>query len=237
MNGTWISLAAAAVIALFAVIGYNRGFVKEVISMLFIFIAIAIVWFINPYVNQFLREHTPLEARLEESCLSAVEALPGAGQVMNSEQQTALAEETGLPSFMISDLLKNNQQSIYQMLGVDSFIGYVAKYLAATITNAASFLVSFLLAWILLRLLAMVLDLFTKLPVIRGVNKLAGGILGGAKCIVVIWIIMLILVILCNTEFGRKGLSLIGQSRLLSWLYDNNILAKIFAGFLGQSLG
>ena len=93
-----------------------------------------------------------------------------------------------------------------------------------------------LLAWILLRLLAMVLDLFTKLPVIRGVNKLAGGILGGAKCIVMIWIIMLVLVILCNTEFGRNGLALIGRSRLLSWLYDHNILAKIFTGFLGQSL-
>ena len=236
MNGTWISAAAAAIIILFAVIGYRRGFVREVVSMLFIFLAMAIVWFIDPYVNQFLREHTPIEAKLQESCLSAVEALPGASQVMNSEQQTALAEETGLPAFLVRDLLANNQQSVYQMLGVNTFIGYVAKYLAATITNVISLLLSFALSWILLRLLARILDLFTKLPVIRGVNKLAGGILGGAKCVIVFWIIMLVLVVLCNTEPGKKGLALIRQSTLLTWLYDHNLLAELFAGFLEQSL-
>lgn len=74
-----------------------------------------------------------------------------------------------------------------------------------------------------------------RLPVIRGINKIAGAVVGGMKCIVFVWVGMLVLTILCNTEIGQKGLGLIRGDTVLDFLYDKNIFIRIFTGiFYGR---
>ena len=50
------------------------------------------------------------------------------------------------------------------------------------------------------------------------------------KCIVFVWVGMLVLTILCNTEIGQKGLGLIRGDTVLDFLYDKNIFIRIFTG-------
>lgn len=52
----------------------------------------------------------------------------------------------------------------------------------------------------------------------------------GMKCIVFVWVGMLVLTILCNTEIGQKGLGLIRGDTVLDFLYDKNIFIRIFTG-------
>ena len=72
------------------------------------------------------------------------------------------------------------------------------------------------------------MDLLARLPVIRGINKIAGAVVGGMKCIVFVWVGMLVLTILCNTEIGQKGLGLIRGDTVLDFLYDKNIFIPYF---------
>ena len=58
MNWTWLGLAVLVLLAFSMVDGYRHGFVKEVVSALLVLISVALVWLINPYVNQFIRENT-----------------------------------------------------------------------------------------------------------------------------------------------------------------------------------
>ena len=66
------------------------------------------------------------------------------------------------------------------------------------------------------------------LPVICGVNKIAGGLLGGVKFVIMVWILFLVVTVLCNTKLGDTALKLIMQDPLLNYLYDKDILIKIF---------
>ena len=100
--------------------------------------------------------------------------------------------------------------------------------------NCLSFLISYILASVLIRVFAYALDILARLPVVRGINKLAGALIGGGKCIIFVWVAMLVLTILCNTEIGQKGLGLIRGDTVLNFLYDKNIFIRIFAGLFYQ---
>ena len=67
------------------------------------------------------------------------------------EQQKAL-ENSSLPNVLKETLLENNNEGMYQMLGVDSFLGYVSKYLAGVVVNICGVLLTFVLSFVILRL-------------------------------------------------------------------------------------
>ena len=133
-----------------------------------------------------------------------------------------------LPEFMKEGLKENNTAEVYKYLSVDTFGGYLADYLATAITNGISFLISYIIAVIVLKIIVCALDLVTHLPVIRGVNRLAGLLLGIVKGVIFIWIGLLMITVFCNTQIGAECLRMIEKDTLLGFLYDQNIFVKIF---------
>ncbi len=225
---TWLGVAALAAVVLCAVIGYRRGLVKEVFSTLVIFLSIGIVWIVNPYVNEFMREQTPVYKMVSDSTHRYIDNKIDSSVAPNSEEQTRMIENLGLPAFLTEGLETNNQAAVYSALGVTNFVDYMADYIAGIITNAIAFLVSFVLANLLLRILGFLLNIVANMPVIRGANKLAGAILGGGKCVIYIWIAMLIATILCNTDLGKTILNLVEEDVVLKQLFLYNPLSKWF---------
>jgi len=74
-----------------------------------------------------------------------------------------------------------------------------------------------------LRVVGIILDRFSKLPGIRGVNKLAGSLLGIIEGVVFVWICFLVITIFATTGWGSWCLERIGDSTLLSILYAGNV--------------
>ena len=68
------------------------------------------------------------------------------------------------------------------------------------------------------------LNLAARLPVLHGMNKVAGALLGAVKFLIVIWIILLVLTIVCNTKAGEAALQIIKKDCILSFIYDRDIL-------------
>ena len=56
---TWLGIAVAGILFLTAYKGFRRGFIREIVSFFFVFLALAVSWAINPYVNEFFMENTP----------------------------------------------------------------------------------------------------------------------------------------------------------------------------------
>lgn len=234
MSWTWLGLAVLVLLGFSVVDGYRKGFVKEVVSVLLVLISVVLVWLINPYVNQFLRENTSVYEKIQTASESFVDSLADGKEIMNEEEQNALISNMDLPELLQKGITENNTASVYQYLAVNTFAGYISGYLANVAVNCLSFLVSYILSSILIHVLAYAMDLLAKLPVIRGINKLAGAVIGGGKCIIFVWVGMLVLTILCNTEAGQKGLSLIRGDTVLNFLYDKNIFIRIFSGIFYQ---
>lgn len=129
---------------------------------------------------------------------------------------------------MKRNLEENNNVEVYRYLAVNTFTDYIADSVTLMVVNGLSFLISFLTATILIRAVTFALDILSKLPVINGANKMTGALVGCLKCIIFIWIALLVVTLLCNTEFGRKGLELIQGDTFLRFLYDQNIFVKVF---------
>ena len=198
-------------------------------SFFFVFLALAVSWAINPYVNEFFMENTPVYEKIQESCQSFVESQKK--QELTSpgtEEQTGFIEGLELPELLQKGLESNNTADAYTYLAVDSFGEYISEALARMIVNGLSFFVSYLLASVILRLGTWVLNLLAGLPVLKSANKLAGGLVGAVKGVLFVWIAFLVMTILCSTSIGKEALALIEKDAFLNVLYEYDFLVNVF---------
>ena len=154
------------------------------------------------------------------------------GVKVSREEQGKLIDSLPLPKMLKEDMKEKNTAGTYRDLEVKNFSDYIAKYLAELLLNGISFLASFLLATIILRVIAFALDLFANLPVIRGVNKLAGAALGAIEGVALVWLIMAVLTVLCSTAAGKTALEMIRKDTFLDYMYGQNLFLKFFTEVL-----
>lgn len=228
MELTWLGILVIVILALAGYRGFRRGFVREVVSFFFIFLAIAAAWAINPYVNMFFIENTSVYEKIQESCEEFITASDKSQEETQTEGQESFIEGLELPELLLKGMEANNTDETYQYLAVDSFGGYVSGYLARTIVNGLSFLVSYLLASVIIRVGMFILDLIAGLPLIKEANKLTGALVGAAKGVIFVWIAFLVLTVLCSTEVGKAGLDLIENDVFLRVLYEYDIFINFF---------
>ena len=86
----------------------------------------------------------------------------------------------------------------------------------------------FIIIYILLLLLGRLLRLATKLPVLKQADKILGLVLGLLMAVLVVDLFFIFLTGCAQFSFGRKMISMIAESEILSFLYEMNFLTRIF---------
>ena len=154
------------------------------------------------------------------------------GKIMDGtiQEETTFIDGLNLPKVLQKSLTDNNTAEVYKELAVDSFGDYVARL----IVNGMSYLISYILANLVIRLIGCVLNAIAELPLINGANRLTGALVGVAKGIVFLWIALLILTILCSTETGKTGLALVEKDSFLRVVYRYDVLVNVFLQFFGK---
>ena len=242
MEITWLGILAIAILIFTGYGGYRKGFVREIMSFFFVFLALALAWMINPYVNDFMMKKTPAYERIQESCLNLIDSQnmdeeksdeeSSDGKIMDGtiQEETTFIDGLNLPKVLQKSLTDNNTAEVYKELAVDSFGDYVSRL----IVNGMSYLISYILANLVIRLIGCVLNAIAELPLINGANRLTGALVGVAKGIVFLWIALLILTILCSTETGKTGLALVEKDSFLRVVYRYDVLVNVFLQFFGK---
>ncbi len=227
---TWLGAIVIAFLLLTGYRGYKRGFIREVVSFFFVFLSIAAAWAINPYVNDFFMNNTPVYESIQESCEKFVASQGNNTEESDGqeEEQKSFIENLDLPELLQQGLEANNTNQVYQYLAVDSFGSYISGYLARIIVNGLSFLVSYAMASVIIRIGTYVLDIIAGLPIIKSANKLTGALVGVVKGVLFVWIAFLVLTVLCSTDVGKVGLALIEKDAFLSILYRYDIFVNFF---------
>ena len=228
ISWTWLGIAVLALIAAACIMGFRKGFVKEIVSVFFMLISFLLVWAVNPYVNTFVKEYTPVYDTIQDKCQTLVSEQIGNKKTLDKEEQNQVMENMELPDLLKNALVENDTAETYRYLAVSTFTEYISDSLAVMAVNGISFLISFVLSAAVIKLLGFILNVLTKLPVINGINKIAGAAVGGIKCIIFIWIAFLVLTLLCNTTLGQQGMALIQQDAFLNFLYSQNVFVKVF---------
>lgn len=166
---------------------------------------------------------------LESKGISAQKLFQTIGE-LPLEQQIQQVQSTVLPDFVKEALLENNNHIIYEELGVTTFWDYVAAYIARMLIHVVSFLVTFLLAIIIVRALMAAVDIIGELPVIGTLNHIGGAAVGAGVALIIVWIAFLLITVTYSSEFSASCLAQIQQNPILNFLYESNpLLGKLLS--------
>lgn len=226
----WLFLVVVVFIGYHVVDGLHRGFIRKAVSALSLILTLVLVTWLTPQITTFIQEKTSLHESLQEKCSELF--LSGEYNEEVKTDQVLMIESMELPENVKEMLLENNNSEAYNLLEVTGFHDYVGAYLANMIINALAYLISFVVVWTLIRAVLLALDVVTLLPVLHGINKLAGGVLGLVVGVVLVWIAFLLVTILCNGDLGRQFFALISENQFLLFLYNQNVVMKIIFGLI-----
>ena len=100
----------------------------------------------------------------------------------------------------------------------------MAKYTAVLAVNAISFIATFIAIRLVLFLISLIIrKLMDEEPVLSGLDRFAGMLLGIAVGVGIVWIFMII----ASLAFGSKFDEMIDGNRLIQLINDYNILLKV----------
>ena len=237
----WLLLLALAIIGVCAYAGWRVGFVKTVFSLLSTIAVIIITILVSPIVTNMLKSSDTISGAIE-SKLEEVIDLSGIAENLSSDEEkdpTAFIDGLELPD-SIKDTIKNSLADTMEekKSEAEDFVGdklnslekYICELLTNIILNALGFFVTFLVAAVGIAVLCFVLDLLSKLPVLHQINTLFGVAIGALEGLVILWIVFVVITMLGSTGFGQASMAMISESKILSFLYDSNILSKILLG-------
>ena len=230
-------IVVGIILLLSVIICYKRGLVKILASLLATLVCIVLVFLISPSVSKWIQESTPLRETVKNKCIELLLPDETTGdEVLQTElpreEQISMIEGADIPDVIQKMLLENNNSEAYDLLEVTGFHQYVGAYIANMIIHAMAYLISFVIVWTALKALTIALDLVTKLPLLHGINRLAGGVLGRVLGIVLAWVLFLLGTVLCNGEMGQRFVELIYENQFLTLLYNYNFIMTIVFGLI-----
>ncbi|PPK75469.1 colicin V production protein [Lacrimispora xylanisolvens] len=232
----WLSVIAGVYLLGMVLYGHHRGFIRLVVSIFAMILSLTVVRVSLPAVTTYLKENTTLQQTVSQNIVKAAGLAQeqSSGEEMSDKPsaQRTMIENLNLPRTVKSALIENNNSEIYQMMGVQAFTDYVGNYLADTIINSAGFVLLFAAVYMASKLIIRWLDIIARLPIISGINKLAGAIAGGLEGLLFLWLACLLVTAFSGTEWGMMITRQIESSQWLSFLYSHNLLNLMVLGVL-----
>lgn len=224
----WLLIVTVAILAVCAVMGMVHGLIKTIFELIIGVATLILVMILSPHVTAFLQEQTGLQdnlsAKVEEVLWEQYE-----------EQDFSLNKDTfneyvnSLPFFPVfKDEILNNQavQGTVEE-GVGQIIGAISQTVAGKMVVLIGYGLTYLIIFLALRILAALLNIIEKLPILHGINKLGGLVIGLAEGLFAVWILGILFTVFGMTSIGLSAAACIENSAFLTFVYGHNLLQQI----------
>lgn len=220
-----LTIIILAIFLLCAILGYKKGFLKTMFSLVSWIIVLVLCHFMTPIVTDLLIERTQidvivqtgidnkldeiLEQKIEMSKIEDLEAL------LSPEMRNALLGEGGsLQDFITDEMVLDTTFIVQWIVGV---IGFVFTLLFLRIV---------------MFMIEKILGIISKLPLLGFADKILGLTCGVIKGLVWTWIVLTSISVVAFMNANATLASYISQSQFLLWLQEHNILLSIIANIL-----
>ena len=234
----WLVIFTIVCFLLFGFIGYKRGLVKSLLGTGATIIALVLSYALSPPISNLLEKHTSLDDTIEEKIYEVIEkkvdetvqgTKDSVKQAMETnpgkQDQISFIEELGIPDFLKKMLLDNNNEEGYKETGVTTVYRYVARSLAKAAMNVIAGLIAFILLRLILMVIIILLSKMVRaIPIVGVADKLGGVVAGAALAVIVVWAVMFVL---SFTLKGDEFNALLRDNAALSWLNDKNVIMKL----------
>lgn len=220
-------LIAVFAVFLFCIIeGYNKGFLKIIVSLVGTVLIIAAVIFVSPYVSDVLINKTSAYDAVKIKMVDVFKDDNSKLDNTDPMNQQLTIESYSVPDILKNALIQNNNAEVYKDLMVSIFEDYVSGYLARLIIKGLTFVGIYLILKIVLWLIMKSVDLISKIPVIKGFNKFLGLIAGFVNALIIVWIFFIVVVVFLGNDIGEKLMEEVYRSPILTFLFNENVLMK-----------
>lgn len=176
------------------------------------------------YAQQYIEQYFGAE---ESAGQTGSEGQTGSTGQLTKIEQTELIGRLPIPEALRELLIDYNNEEGYRSLGVSGFADYLIHFLATVILNVIAFIASVILVQILLHLAIGALDILAHIPLIGGLNRLLGLVLGLVQALFFLWLFFLVLSMTSATQWGLQLMDMVQSSQALSALYDSNLFLEI----------
>ena len=234
----WLVIFVIVCVGLFGFIGYKRGLIKSMISIVATILALVLSYLLTPIVCNVLENHTAMGRSIENKMYTLVqdkvkETVGGTEaqveelmkQNPSKQDQVSLIKELRIPDFLEETLLANNNSQGYKELGVDNVYRYVAKTATHVIINIIAGIITFvlirLMLWVAVILISSAAKKFALLNLVDKTGGVVAGVIFG---FLIVWVVMFVTSLLMD---GDTYTNLLKDNSGLQWLHDHNILMKI----------
>ena len=223
----WFEIVVGLYLLGMILYGHYRGAIRMAVSMVALIATFLLVHIAMPSVAAFIKNQTPVYGWIQESLKSAL--IPDESQMSFSDEK-AIMGSLNLPQEIQDLLMENNNHDIYEAFGINAFTEYVSNYVASLIINVVGFVLLFFIVYVILHVVMRWLDLMAKLPIVSGVNKIAGALLGGIQGLFFVWLTLLLVTAFSRSSWASAVIIQIESSKWLSFLYHFNFLSRLVLG-------
>lgn len=212
-----ILIGVVVVLALSALYGYKRGFVHIVLSMVAMLVTFILAGLLTVPVSAMIKSATPLYEHIEKSV---------GGLVADNNVDINSISNLGLP--------KNIEEKIMEGAGeaIDNFNVYLVDTLSDMLLKTLTFFGLIIVMYIIVRIIIVVCDFISKLPVLNSINKTGGLVVGLVQGLLIIWIACLVVTAFSDKAWAQEVFRQINDNALLTFIYDNNPIIYIVTKFI-----
>lgn len=215
-----LDIIFAAVLIIAFIVGLRQGLIRSVWRIAaWIITIIAVYAALTPAMN-FLRG-TAMADKIYSSVQEAVV------QKLPESEGVNISEITALPEWIVADADVQINEAVSQMNeSIESAAASISQGITDVVIKIIAAVGLFIIIRLILSLLFKLLDGAAKLPVIGGVNSLLGGVFSVLSVMLGLYIALALVSLFANPSvYGY-----INQSTAVKYLFNNNILMKIFMG-------
>lgn len=239
----WVLIIVLAVLAISAFVGYHKGMLRIIYSLVSWIVVLAFVSWATPQINFYLLENTVIFDRIEEYCEGTIRA-SSSEQVEVPQQQTeaALLEElesddilaelgVSVPEPVWNGIMEKTAGATETFLDESGIYTAIAEGLATFILEGISFLVALVMAWLVVHIISQLLGVVSRIPVIKGVNRTLGFLVGMVYGFMIVWLGFYVTALGSASEMGQVVVSYIYENAFLTFLYENNLVLTTILKF------
>lgn len=221
----FVLFLAVAILMFSAFNGYRKGFLRTAITMGSFLLAMVLVSVISPFVTTYIKEHTKMEQVVYDTIYDVLSQ--GGEKMMENISFSDFGEGLILPEPWEQALEKLPVDQLYDQMDVEEILSYYVSYYSGMIIRSVVYVVSVMISYLIIRMVMGMADLLGHIPVLSGLNRLAGLLLGLGRGVVILWLIGLIFAMCSGYEWTAPVLEMIKKSSMLTFLYRNNLLARL----------
>ena len=222
----WTLLAIILILLIAMGIGAAKGIIKMVFSVLVLLVAVIVTTAITPWLSNLLSKNT----KWDDAVRKKVESYYEEHNLFMSQTSVPDLDSDNFP-IMITDSIRDSARE-YIDKGADKYNNFIVDATTNMIFRTMVYLGTFLVIFVLLKLLGMLLDVVSKLPVLNEINRVGGALVGIAAGLIGIWIFFIRITSTSSTKFAVEVSEQITDNKFLTFIYEKNpiqyFLLKLF---------